>query len=94
MASTVRLYSRLVLVGFWSLLFGGVVVVLVAQTFSMLATASPAGTGSTVGVPIGELAQRSLLPLFAAGVAGVGVGLVLVVLGVVLLRSMLAAPGR
>lgn len=94
MASAVRLYSRLVLVGLWSLLFGGVVVVLVAQFFSAMATASPAAGESSVGVPVGELARQSLGPLATAGVASVGVGLLLVAVGVAALRSILARPVR
>lgn len=93
MVTARRTYSRIVLVGFWSLLFGGVLVVVIAQFFSMMASASPNAQKSDVGVPVQGLVQQSLLPLLSAGVASVGVGLLLLVLGIVLLRSMVGGGG-
>lgn len=92
MASSLRLYARIAIVGFWSVLLGGVVAFLVAQLFSVMATATPTA-GETAGLPVRRLVLRSLGHLVDLGLAGVGVGLVLLLVGGWLLLTTVS-PAR
>lgn len=88
--SRVRFHVRVVWLGFWSVLFGGVVLYATSRALSVVARASPSAdaAASTPTEPwLQEFLQGGLRSALHVGAVSIAVGLAFAVVGAWLLRA-------
>jgi len=89
------MHVRVLSVGFWGVLIGGLLVYVTARAFALV-SAAPATVSqpSTGGASIQSMAVAGLTNVFNFGLVSLLVGLTVFLVGVALLRRVLPGPPR